>query len=126
MFEVAVKVDDAALLARQHQLREAGLMEAALHAAQRLDVLVMDILVFERRASGGTRTPPVRVTVQPGDVDFGLIVNQDVEALGRVQRGLHQPGFTELVLSGEECRIVNLHRNLEHFLGITPSEITGG
>ena len=90
------------------------------------DDCFMDIFVFERRAAGGGRTPPARVTVQPGEVDFGLIVNQDVAALGRVQRGLHQPGFTELVLSGEECRIVNLHRNLEHFLGISPSEITGG
>ena len=86
----------------------------------------MDIFVFERRAPAQSRTPPARVTVQPGDVDFGLVVNQDVEALGRVQRGLHQPGFTELVLSGEECRIVNLHRNLEHFLGVSPSEIRGG
>jgi len=53
-------------------------------------------------------------------------VCQDVEALGRIQRGLHQPGFTHLTLSGEECRIVNLHRHLEEFLGIEPSEVTGG
>ena len=46
--------------------------------------------------------------------------------MGRIQRGLHQPGFTHLTLSGEECRIVNLHRNLEDYLGITPTEITGG
>ncbi len=90
------------------------------------DECFMDIFVFERRAAGGVRTPPTRATVAPGEADFGLIVNQDVVALGRVQRGLHQPGFTELVLSGEECRIVNLHRNLEHFLGVSPSEITGG
>ena len=90
------------------------------------DECFMDIFVFERRAAGELRSPPTRVTVAPGEVDFGLIVNQDVAALGRVQRGLHQPGFTELVLSGEECRIVNLHRNLEHFLGVSPSEIRGG
>jgi hypothetical protein len=66
------------------------------------------------------------VTVQPGAIDFGMVINQDIGALSRVQRGLHQPGFTELTLSGEECRIVNLHRNLEHYLGITPSEIRGG
>ncbi len=90
------------------------------------DECFMDTLVFERRPPGAPRTPPMRVTVQPGDVDFGLVINQDVESLGRLQRGLHQPGFTELVLSGEECRIVNLHRNLEEYLGISPSEVTGG
>ncbi len=90
------------------------------------DECVMDVLVFERRAPGTVRVPPPRLTVEPGTVDFGLVIDQDVEALGRVQRGLHQPGLTELVLSGEECRIVNLHRNLEAYLGIEPSEITGG
>jgi phenylpropionate dioxygenase-like ring-hydroxylating dioxygenase large terminal subunit len=90
------------------------------------DECVMDTLVFERRPPGAPATPPVRVTVEPGDIDFGMVINQDVEALRRIQLGLHQPGFTHLTLSGEECRIVNLHRNLEHMLGIEPSEITGG
>lgn len=90
------------------------------------DECLMDVLVFERRAPGTPRVPPMRLAVEPGTVDFGLVINQDVEALGRVQRGLHQPGLTELVLSGEECRIVNLHRNLEAYLGIAPSEVTGG
>ena len=31
----------------------------------------------------------------------------------RAQRGLHQPGFEHLSLSGEECRIINLHTNLD-------------
>jgi hypothetical protein len=54
------------------------------------------------------------------------VFNQDVVALQRVQRGLHQPGFTHLTLSSEECRIINLHRNLERYLGISPTEMTGG
>ena len=90
------------------------------------DECVVDILVFERRAPMAPRTPPMRLTVVPKDTDFGLVINQDVEALSRIQRGLHQPGLTHLTLSGEECRIANLHRNLEHYLGITPSEVTGG
>ncbi len=90
------------------------------------DQCFMDTLVFERRTPGADRSPPMRVTVEPGAIDFGMVINQDVEALGRVQRGLHQPGFTELTLSGEECRIVNLHRNLEDFLGVSPTEIHGG
>jgi hypothetical protein len=31
-----------------------------------------------------------------------------------------------MTLSREECRILNLHRNLEQWLGINPTEITGG
>ncbi len=90
------------------------------------DECVVSILVFERRAPTAPRHPPMRLAVVPKDTDFGLVINQDVEALSRVQRGLHQPGFTHLTLSGEECRIANLHRNLERYLGITPSEVTGG
>ncbi len=90
------------------------------------DECIMDTLVFERRPPASPHTPPMRLTVEPGATDFGLVINQDVEALARIQRGLHQPGLTHLTLSGEECRIVNLHRNLETALGITPTEITGG
>ena len=46
--------------------------------------------------------------------------------LERVQRGLRQPGFTSVVLSQEERRIINTHRMLEHYLGIEPSEMSGG
>jgi hypothetical protein len=35
----------------------------------------------------------------------------------RVQRGLHQPGLDHLLVSSEECRILNLHRNLMEYLG---------
>jgi choline monooxygenase len=92
------------------------------------DDCFMDALVFERHAVGDTspRTRAVPVTLPPDKADFGLVLNQDVRNLQRAQRGLHQPGFTHLTLSGEECRIVNMHRNLEAYLGVTPSEITGG
>jgi len=88
----------------------------------------MDALVFARRARADTSPParPVDVTVAPGEADFGLVLNQDVAALQRVQRGMHQPGFTHLTLSSEECRIINLHRNLERYLSISPTEIIGG
>ncbi len=90
------------------------------------DECLMDLFVFERRAPGAPHAPPVRATVDAPATDFSLVINQDVAALGKVQRGLHQPGFTRLTLSGEEARIVNLHRNLEEYLGIEPTEITGG
>ena len=58
--------------------------------------------------------------------DLGLVFNQDIANLRHVQRGLHQPGFTHLTLSQEERRITSLHRNLERYLGISPSEVLGG
>jgi hypothetical protein len=39
--------------------------------------------------------------------------------LAGLQRGLHQPGFTHLVLSGEERRVINMHRNLERYLDLS-------
>ncbi len=83
----------------------------------------MDVMHFSRRASGGR---PADVELPPGqDPPLGLILSQDAGQIGRAQRGLHQPGFTRMTLSREECRILNLHRNLERWLGISPSEITG-
>jgi len=38
--------------------------------------------------------------------------------LAGVQRGMHQPGFTRLVLSNEERRVINTHRNLERYLDL--------
>jgi len=92
------------------------------------DATIMDTFAFARR-SPADRTPPSRpvdVSVDPGEADFGLVLNQDVASLQRVQRGMHQPGFTHLTLSSEECRIINLHRNLERYLAISPTEIVGG
>jgi nitrite reductase/ring-hydroxylating ferredoxin subunit len=90
------------------------------------DEAVMDAFAFERVPPGhpAPRRQPIEVTV-PADSDppLGLVLSQDVANFARTQRGLHQPGFTHLTLSGEECRIVNLHRNLERYLGISPSEL---
>jgi len=37
------------------------------------------------------------------------------------QKGLHAPGLIHLTLSGEECRIINRHRNLDPVTGIDGS-----
>ena len=81
-----------------------------------------------KRAPGpdAPRSRPIDVTLPPGGADFGTVLNQDVAVLPRVQRGMHQPGFTHLALSSEECRLINTHRNLERYLGIHPSEMSGG
>jgi choline monooxygenase len=40
---------------------------------------------------------------------------------------MRQPGFTHLVLSGEERRVINTHRNLERYLDLPEAErMTGG
>lgn len=67
-----------------------------------------------------TRTPEFHMGA---DAPLGLVIGQDVELAGSVQRGLHQPGLGDVVLSSEEARIVNLHRNLERYLGIEPTEM---
>jgi phenylpropionate dioxygenase-like ring-hydroxylating dioxygenase large terminal subunit len=90
----------------------------------------MDVLAFERRpaerAGLESRTPPFVGELDPsGELPIGLVLNQDVANFARSQRGMHQPGLTHFVVSEtEECRIVNMHRNLEAYLGIVPTEVT--
>jgi phenylpropionate dioxygenase-like ring-hydroxylating dioxygenase large terminal subunit len=82
---------------------------------------------FRRAPSADApRSRPIDVTVPAGQADFGTVLNQDIAVLPRVQRGLHQPGLTHLALSSEECRLINTHRNLERYLGIEPTELSGG
>ncbi len=81
------------------------------------DQCFMDVMAFTRAEPGAPAgTIPPTVTMAKGDVDLGLVLNQDVDNIEQAQRGLHQPGFTHLSLSGEECRIINLHRNLDRYL----------
>ena len=83
-------------------------------------------MTFEREVPGRERGRPVDVELPMESADFGMVLNQDVEVLRNAQIGVHQPGFTHLNLSSEEPRIINLHRNLERYIGIEPSEMTGG
>ena len=87
------------------------------------DRAVMTLSIFHRKPSRDTpRRRPREVTVPPGG-DLGFVFNQDAAMLRTAQLGLRQPGLRHIVLSGEECRIVNMHRNLERQLGIEPSEL---
>jgi len=91
------------------------------------DDCFLDLFFCKRRATdGASDARPVDVTIAPGEANLGGVFNQDIENLQHVQRGLHQPGFTHLTLSQEERRIESLHRNLERYLAISPSEVTGG
>jgi hypothetical protein len=91
------------------------------------DDACMDAFSFERVApvAERPRVKPIDIELSPDDeLPVGLVLNQDFANFGRSQRGLHQPGLTHFVVSPtEECRIVNLHKNLEEFLSISPSEI---
>jgi phenylpropionate dioxygenase-like ring-hydroxylating dioxygenase large terminal subunit len=68
-----------------------------------------------RARPGAPRTRPADLPV-PADADFGYVLNADVGVLKTAQRGLHQPGLTHLVVSEEECRLLNLHRALDRYL----------
>jgi choline monooxygenase len=87
----------------------------------------MDTFMFARYAAGdpSPRTQPAAMTFGPDDdLPIGLVLDQDFKNFARSQRGMHQPGLTHLTISEtEECRIVNMHRNLEEYLGISPTEL---
>ncbi|MEM7142347.1 MAG: aromatic ring-hydroxylating dioxygenase subunit alpha [Actinomycetota bacterium] len=78
----------------------------------------MDIMAFDRVDPEAPRRDPITAEVPPGSYSMGLVIDQDVANLERAQKGLHAPGLTHLTLSGEECRIVNLHRNLDRVTGV--------
>jgi choline monooxygenase len=90
------------------------------------DDCFLDLFFCNRAPADAARDRPVDVTMEAETADVGGVFNQDIGNLLRAQRGLHQPGFTHLTLSREEMRIESLHRNLERFLGIDPSDVTGG
>ena len=93
----------------------------------KVDEATFVVLHFERTASvHSPREHPQRVDVPGGVAVFGTVINQDIELLRNAQRGLQQPGLTHLALSSEECRIINMHRTLERYCNIVPSEMTGG
>jgi len=87
----------------------------------------LTIMHFDRAAGADEpRSRPMDAAVPFGEANFGHVLNQDTDVLRTAQRGLHQPGFTHLALSSEEARLINTHHNLERYLGISPSEMSGG
>lgn len=73
--------------------------------------------LLQRHPPGAPRTTPVDVAV-PVEASLGTVLDQDVEVLLRIQRGLHQPGLTELAVSSEESRLITQHRALDAWLGV--------
>ena len=79
----------------------------------------MVIFLMTRMAPGAPRTKPADVRATAGEAEPGVVLTQDIQLLAGLQRGLHQPGLTHLVLSSEERRVINMHRNLERYVGVS-------
>ncbi len=71
---------------------------------------------FTRVVPDAPRSQPLTAEID-ADTDLGFVMNQDVGIMKTAQRGLHQPGLKHLALSAEECRVINLHRNLDEWCG---------
>ncbi|HME74380.1 MAG TPA: aromatic ring-hydroxylating dioxygenase subunit alpha [Mycobacterium sp.] len=85
------------------------------------------MLLWTRMPPGAPRIKPADVRMTANEAEPGLVMTQDINVLAGLQRGLHQPGFTHLTLSNEERRVINMHRNLERYLGLPESaRIKGG
>jgi hypothetical protein len=85
------------------------------------------MFLMTRMPPGAARAKPADVRVTAGEAEPGVVLTQDIQVLAGLQRGMHQPGFTHLVLSSEERRVINMHRNLERYLDLPQSErMTGG
>ena len=83
----------------------------------------MVMLNFERAAAADApRNSPIDIRLDESDVDFGLVINQDVALLRTAQRGVNQPGLMHLTVGSEECRLIHNHRNLDRFLGLSPAD----
>jgi choline monooxygenase len=61
---------------------------------------------------------PEMVNLSPDNTQsLGLVVNQDLKLLPRIQKGLVQPGVKELTLVAAEARIGHMHSVLDRYLG---------
>ncbi len=76
------------------------------------------MFLMTRMAPGAPRTQPADVRVAAETAEPGVVLTQEIRVLSGVQRGMHQPGLTHLVLSSEERRVINMHR----YLGLPESE----
>jgi phenylpropionate dioxygenase-like ring-hydroxylating dioxygenase large terminal subunit len=85
------------------------------------------MILWMRMPPGAPRGKPADVRMKADEAHPGLVLTQDITVLPGLQRGLHQPGLTHLVLSNEERRVINMHRNLDRYLQLPESDcLTGG
>jgi choline monooxygenase len=85
------------------------------------------MILWTRMPPGADRIKPADMRMTADEAHPGLVLSQDIAVLAGLQRGLHQPGLTHVTLSGEERRVINMHRNLERYLDLPESaRATGG
>ena len=80
------------------------------------DTATLVSLNFDLAPPGAPRSEPFTAELPEG-TDLGIVLGQDVSVMATAQLGLHQPGRTHLLVSDEECRVINLNRNLDDWLG---------
>ncbi len=80
------------------------------------------MFLMTRMPPDAPRTKPTDVRMAADAAEPGVVLTQDIAVLAGLQRGMHQPGFTRLVLSSEERRVINMHRNLERYLDLPASQ----
>jgi phenylpropionate dioxygenase-like ring-hydroxylating dioxygenase large terminal subunit len=71
-------------------------------------------------ASLGPRTRPAHRTDVEGGTSLGIVLDQDLYNLPRVQAGMQSRAFEGLVLNSQERRIRHFHRTLESYLRDDP------
>jgi hypothetical protein len=85
------------------------------------------MILWARMSPSAPRIKPADMRMTAGEAHPGLVLSQDIAVLAGLQRGLHQPGLTHLTLSGEERRVISMHRNLERYLDLPAAQrMTGG
>ena len=79
------------------------------------------MMTLYRSAPDSPRSQPITAEV-PAGTSLGFVMNEDIGIMRTAQLGLHQPSLKHLALSAEECRVINLHRNLDEWvLGTRPA-----
>lgn len=68
-------------------------------------------------ASLGPRERPPHRTNVDGGTSLGVVLDQDLHNLPRVQAGMRSRAFTGLLLNSQERRIRHFHRTLDEYVG---------
>jgi phenylpropionate dioxygenase-like ring-hydroxylating dioxygenase large terminal subunit len=65
----------------------------------------------------GEKPAPVpHVDVEPYSGSFGVVLDQDLENIPRVQRGLHSSALSHITIGRQETRIAHLHATIDRYL----------
>lgn len=75
-----------------------------------------DFWLFHRLGDRAGSGPPPEMIHFPEGTVIAEVVNQDLDGIGRVQAGMASDGIDELVLGDFDCRLVNMHAELDRLL----------